>query len=146
MAQIQARGTDLRQRYGHLFTGVETDWITIRKVLEWTGQVREILGSRNPPASFLDRVCHPGISRQALTPLADRVYSAHQRFLSMLQHLDRYIDLQAVRLFEQPIRFTPLAMVRGWFRSLFQNIDRLAEWMEYTERRVSRGRSMHSKP
>lgn len=42
-----------------------------------------------------------------------------------------------MQLFEQPLRFAPLAAVRGWLKSLFQNIDRLAEWMEYTQRRAS---------
>ncbi|HEX2186668.1 MAG TPA: AAA domain-containing protein, partial [Chloroflexota bacterium] len=125
----------LRERFGHFYAALDTDWEQIRSALVWVTQLRAHFPGP-VPAEF-ERIFLSGATTTSLHhPVRARFESALQEVEHLLEVLRPKLTSRTFTLGQQPVERAALAALAAWARAKRQSLPSLQEWIDYTQARA----------
>jgi very-short-patch-repair endonuclease len=127
--QLEVDSNSLREQFGALFAGLETDWDQILSALDWTGSVLDLFPSGPPPESFIRRNCAG--SQSPLPTEQDEldltIILEHWR--NEMIFLDRIFPPEVLRVAETSLAEASIPSVMEWFEFRLDRLPALVDWM-----------------
>lgn len=123
----------LRQQFGNLFAGQETDWDAVLQALDWTQRLKSHFGTTAPPDAFVARLSQP-------PPVADQ----EQQLLDVLL-VDIAAGIDYVSTIFEPEAFRPAGQradqsaftaFEAWLQVRLDHLSGLEEWLDYRHARA----------
>lgn len=133
-ADVHTHAADLQAEFGHLFTGIDTQWKNVLTALNWTSQVLDWFGAE-PPKAFVAVATgmRPGAElvpphRNTLRLLRQNV-DGEAAFLHTLFSAD--LLMEGKRFLE-----VPLISARNWIQLRLDRLPELDKWMDFQRLRT----------
>jgi very-short-patch-repair endonuclease len=127
---IEESKATLVERYGSLFSGIDTPWDAVISALDWTGRFLDCVSGKFSGADVLDAACVAKSVRTTatlipqLTPLVERINSGER-------YITRTFDLESARLDDSRIDSCELWSLLSWLQKKIESIGSMSEWIQF---------------
>lgn len=131
VASIEEREIGLKNHYDYLYTGINTDWDSISKSLNWANSFRKVAEKYNLESKFVGHICsdHEKVkqSGEFITKIENSIQRMDlelQWFINLFDDADRIKDIKMNALKDKLVKCqNGLASLEEWidFRSARQN-------------------------
>lgn len=126
VTQIEAQDALLRQRYGSLYSGIETDWNIVRNAIDWVTEFRDVIdGKDGYGEAFLRCIC----SSDEKIELC-RVYGncIRQRMEGVAPDIDWFLNLFQA---SDEWRNMPVSALANRLTECKNHLAALEEWIDF---------------
>lgn len=126
VAQNEAQEASLHQRYGTLYSGLKTDWNTVRKALDWAADFyKAIDGHEEYGEFFLDNICTSDEKIGLCNTYSNQI---KQELANITVDFDWFL-----KLFQSPDEWHAMTMpeLTGRLTECANNLAALEEWIDF---------------
>jgi very-short-patch-repair endonuclease len=127
---IEKLKATLVERYGSLFSGIDTPWDAVISALDWTRQFLDCVSGKFFGSDVLDAACVAQSVRTTatlipqLTPLVERINNGER-------YITRTFDLEGTQLHDSRIDSCELWSLLSWLQKKIESIGSISEWIQF---------------
>ncbi|MBI3946754.1 MAG: DUF3320 domain-containing protein [Armatimonadetes bacterium] len=129
--QVAAEEGHLRDAFGTLYRGLDTDWDGVARALRWTHELRCLLDGEPVSENMV------ALAAQAAPdlPLLAQCDAAYQDACRWLQEIEEGFEPPGPVFEGEPLRILPLDALAKATNALLERVDDLQAWVDLQERR-----------